>query len=697
MGFKEKVLEQIEAAGLKDFTTKGLCKRLGIYASFERKILSAALKELCDDGKLVEASADHFLLQASDSLVKGVLKGNRCGFAFLIREDGGADLFVPNRLLNGALHKDTVIASLTGNLGESDEAEVVKVVERGVTEVVGTLEKQKAGYGFVKSDDDAYFSDVFVPAADLRNVRNGAKVVVKLTEFGGKNPVGQIKEVLGKSGSVDADVLAIVRSHGFKESFSDAATDEADRLSKENIEKEIRKRSDFRSLPTITIDGDDAKDFDDAVSLETLADGYVLYVHIADVSHFVRPGSAVDREALERTTSVYLPNVVLPMLPESISNGCCSLVEGEDRLTLTAVIKLDKTGKVAETDVKKSVIRSNHRLTYKKVAAMLDGDEKLIEKYADVFGMISEMKKLSDLLAVARHNRGSIDFVTHESLITLNDTKTKVEKVERYPILASNDIIEEFMLLANEQVAEFMCRAEYPFVFRVHGEPQKEKLDVLQKFVEGCGFQFKVRNKLYSKQLQMLLEQVKGSETENIINKVMLRSMQKAKYSTENEGHFGLALEYYCHFTSPIRRYPDLMIHRVIKMMLDGKLEGAALKRAEEDCETVAKLSSEMEREADLTERDADDYFKAMYMEDKVGDVTEGIVSGVTGSGVFVELENTVEGFAPLSQLPRDRYAFDEKRYVLKGTKHSFGLGDKVTVLVTGASTDARRVDFELF
>lgn len=697
MSFKDKVLGQIEASGLKDFTSKGLCKKLGIYASFERKILFDALKELANDGKLVQVSEDRYLLPTDESLVRGVLRGNRRGFAFLIREDEGPDLFVPNRLLHGALHKDTVVARLAANPAVSDEAEVVKVVERGVSEVVGTLEKQKAGYGFVRSDDDAYFSDVFVPAAEIRNIRNGSKVVVKLTEFGGKNPVGQIKEVLGKGGSVDADILAIVRSHGFKESFSETATKEAEQLAAESVQREIKRRTDFRDLLTITIDGDDAKDFDDAVSLEKNGEGYVLYVHIADVSHFVRPGSAVDREALERTTSVYLPNVVLPMLPESISNGCCSLVEGEDRLTLTAVMKLDFDGKVKETDIVKSVIRSNHRLTYKLVAAMLDGDEKLKKEYADVFGMISEMKKLSDLLADARHRRGSIDFVTHESLITLNETKTSVENIERYPVLASNDIIEEFMLLANEQVAEFMCRAEYPFVFRVHGEPQKEKLEIFQKFVEGCGFQFKVRNKLYGKQLQSLLEEVKGSETESIINKVMLRSMQKAKYSTENEGHFGLALEYYCHFTSPIRRYPDLMIHRVIKMMLDGRLEGAAIKKAEEDCEIVAALSTEKEREADLTERDADDYFKAMFMEDKVGDVTEGIVSGVTGSGVFVELENTVEGYAPLSALPKDRYAFDEKRYRLKGTKRSFGLGDKVTVLVTGASTNARRVDFELF
>ncbi len=697
MGFTEKVLGQIEESGLSDFTLKQLCRKLGIYASFERRIISDALKTLSDDGKLVEISADHYVLPEAGSLIKGVLRGNRRGFAFLTREDGGADLFIPNRSLHGALHGDTVLARLSPVSSSDDEGEVVKVLERGFDQIVGTFEKRPQGFGFVVADDSSYFSDVFVPAASARGIRNNSKVVVKLTEFGGKNPVGEIKEVLGFGGNIDAETVGIVRSHGFKEAFCEDVLAEAKRLASSDISKEISKREDFRSLPTITIDGDDARDFDDAVTLLKTADGFELYVHIADVSHFVRPGSLVDKEARERATSVYLPNMVLPMLPESISNGCCSLVEGEDRLTLTCVMSVDEKGKVKSVRLAKSVIASNHRMTYGEVSKLLDGDKKLADKYSDVVGMIFEMKKLADTLALARHERGSIDFVTHESLIKLNASKTKVVDVQRYPMLDSNDIIEEFMLLANESVAEFMNRAELPLVYRVHGEPTKEKIEQLTKFVEGCGFTFKVRNKLYSKQFQQLLEQVKGAETENIISKVMLRSMQKAKYSAENEGHFGLALEYYCHFTSPIRRYPDLMVHRIIKAVLDGKFDENQLGKFSADCVTVSDFSSERERAADLAERDADDYFKALFMQDKVGEMYEGYISGVTSSGIFVELENTVEGFVPVSRLPHGRYAFDEKRFELKGAKRTFGLGDKVTVAVAAANVAERRVDFELF
>lgn len=695
MEFKEKLKLQIKDTGLDTFTLRQFLKRAEIYTVFEREAVKKAFARLCDEGFMVENFDGSYTLADSGAFTKGVLRGNRRGFAFLAPEDGGEELFIPNRNLKGAQHGDTVLAVRAGGDG-SDEGRVVAVLKRGYDKIVGTFVKEPEGYGFVISDDDSYFTDVFIPAHACRNVRSNVKVVAAIDSYGRrKNPEGRIIEVLGREGSVKADMLAIIRSHGFKENFSAEQIAEAAKIAAADVKGEIGKREDFRNLLTVTVDGDDARDFDDAISVEKSESGYRLYVHIADVSHYIKRKSPLDKEAWERATSVYLPVTVLPMLPEAISNGCCSLVEGEDRLTVTAVIDVTDEGKAASSRIVNSVIRSNRRMTYDKVTRILDGDEKLKKEYADVMPLIANAYGLYKILKKVRHARGSIDFVTHESKFEIKDDR--VLSVTCYPYTEANGIIEEFMLLANTAVAEFLYYSEYPAVYRVHEPPAPEKVEQFGKFVEGCGYKFAYKNALYSKQFQQLLEKVRGDEAESIISKVMLRSMQKAVYSVTDSGHFGLALEHYCHFTSPIRRYPDLMVHRALKMLLAGRFDEGTTKRFRNECIAAADQSSERERAADMAERDADDYFKAMYMQEHIGESYEGYVSGVTGFGIFVELENTVEGLISVNRLPADRYEFDEKRYTLKGIKHAYTLGNKVKITVTAADVETKRVDFEIY
>jgi len=445
---------------------------------------------------------------------------------------------------------------------------------------------------------------------------------------------------------------------------------------------------------TVTIDGDDSKDLDDAISLVKNGESYDLYVHIADVSHYVRRGSVLDKEALKRATSVYFPSSVFPMLPPEISNGICSLNEGEKRLTLTARMRVDKKGDVIDSELYESRILNDARMTYKNVEKILSGDRELQGRYERVTPMIFLMKELADILRKKRESRGYIDFDTKESKITL-DERGDVLCIEPYPYLSSNGIIEEFMLLANETVAEFMANLEYPFIYRVHERPDSDKMRDFAKFAEGCGLTLGVKE-VHSGALRKLLKEAEGKPIEPIISKVMLRSMKKARYTTDNLGHFGLATDNYCHFTSPIRRYPDLMIHRIVKMMLNGKLDGDAAKRLEAELPDIAEKSSERERSAESAERDIDDYYKALYMSDKVGDAYEGTVSGVTGFAIFVELDNTVEGAIRIENLPRDRYVFEEDKYRIVGIEHSYALGDRVKIIVSSTDLDARRVNFEI-
>ncbi len=695
MNFKEQLLEVANNLQCDTFTDRLLCKKIGIYSTFEKKEVTKALEELVADGELLSFDKGEYSLATRSRAVKGIIKGNRRGFGFLIRSDGGADLFIPHKGLHEAQHGDTVYAMPVR--GTKDEAYVVSVIARGRSEIVGTYTCDRAGRAFVVPDDDNYYSDIYVPSAKKKGARNNDKVNVKIVSYDtGKNPEGEVIEILGKADTVKGDTLSIIRDHGFCEYFPTEVLREAERLDKPVDLRAIGRREDYRNLLTITIDGEDARDFDDAISIEKKDDRYVLYVHIADVSDYIKQDSVLDVEALKRATSVYLPNMVLPMLPPAISNGVCSLNEGVDRLTLSCVMDVDFSGKVVANKLVEAVIRSNHRMTYTNVTKILNGDEEKKKEYADILDMLGHMHELQGILSAKRAARGSINFINDEPKITL-DENGKVLNVEPYPYDRSNLIIEEFMLLANETVAEFMYHTELPFVYRVHEAPQKEKLKVFSNLAKAFGYNFPIRQTVHPTQFQELLDEIAGTPEEGIISKVMLRSMQKAKYTVNNLGHFGLALDYYCHFTSPIRRYPDLMIHRVIKAMLAGRMTGGAIPKTQSVCERAAAVSSEREIAAEMAERDADDYFKMLFMEDKIGEVYDGIISGVTNFGLFVQLQNTVECMISTDKLPKAKYEFNETRYNITGGGRVFALGDKIKIKVDSVSRDIRRINFTLY
>ncbi|MDR3216971.1 MAG: ribonuclease R, partial [Clostridiaceae bacterium] len=620
-------------------------------------------------------------------LITGTLKGNRKGFAFLLRE--GGDIFIPHSNLRGAMHGDIVKAGIT----DGDAGEVVEIVERGIKKLAGTFKKGRGG-GFVIPDDNSYFTDIYVPADKQKNAKNDLKVVVKIIEYPDSgNPIGEITELLGESGTVEGDITALIRAAGFRENFSTAQVAEAEMASNEPVT--LGSRTDFRKLNVITIDGDDAKDFDDAVSVEELPDGgYRLWVHIADVASFVAEGSVLDKEALKRATSVYLPNMVLPMLPEAVSNGCCSLVEGEDRYVLTAIMTLDAGGHVTGSEIAEGVICSAARMTYGNVDKILNGDPDLCNKYKKIKGMLAAMKKLADILNVNRIERGSVEFMSDEAKITVENDK--VISVEKYNLGVSNGIIEEFMLLANETVARYMEAEELPFVYRIHGKPDPEKLAGVKELFKNSGVKVMVGNT--PKDVQTLLDSIKGEPQEKLLNKVTLRAMQKAKYLGDNTGHFGLALTHYSHFTSPIRRYPDLLCHRLIKNRLhsDGSIDMDISDRWRSIVDERSEISSEREAAAAKLERDANDYFKALFMEDKIGEEYDAEISGVTSFGVFAELPNTVEGLVKISSLAADSYEFSEKEFALKGRKNIYTLGDPIKVRLTGVSISERQCYFEV-
>ncbi|MDR2634549.1 MAG: ribonuclease R, partial [Clostridiales bacterium] len=616
-------------------------------------------------------------------LITGTLKGNRKGFAFLLRD--GGDIFIPHSNLNGAMHGDKVRAGIT----EGDIGEVTEILERGIEKLAGTFQKSRGG-GFVIPDDSCYFTDIYVPTDKQKDAKNDLKVIVKIIEYPDNgNPVGEIIEVLGESGTVDGDITSLIRAAGFRENFSTAQIAESEVVASEPVV--LGTRRDFRKSLAITIDGDDAKDFDDAVSAEETNGGYKLWVHIADVAAFVTEGSSLDKEALRRATSVYLPNIVLPMLPEAVSNGCCSLMEGEDRYVLSAVMTLDGDGKVVSSEIVEGVIRSAARMTYRNVDKILAGDAELTRKYKKIKDMLFSMKKLAAVLNANRVERGSVEFMSDEAKITVEGEK--VVSVEKYPIGESNGIIEEFMLLANETVARYMEAEGLPFVYRIHGKPDAEKLSGIKELFKNSGV--KIMSGNTPKDIQTLLDSIKGEPQEKLLNKATLRAMQKAKYLGSNEGHFGLALTHYSHFTSPIRRYPDLLCHRLIKNRLHGTLDGDNMERWRIITDERSAISSEREAAAAKLERDVKDYFKALFMKDKIGGEYDAEISGVTSFGIFAELPNTVEGLIKLNSLPYDSYEFSDKEFALKGRKHTYTLGDPIRVRLTDVSIAERQCYFE--
>ena len=634
---------------------------------------------------------------------EGTFIGHPKGFGFVEIEGQDEDIFIPESDTGTAMHQDKVRIIIRDDKkeGKRQEGVVVKVLERGMPEIVGTYQLNR-DFGFVISDNPKFSKDIFIPRKEAAGIKNGDKVIAVITDYGSgnKNPEGKIKENLGNIRTPGTDILAIVKSFGIPSEFPEKVMKQAQRVPDHVLDADRDGRLDLRHLQTVTIDGEDAKDLDDAISLTKEGAIYHLGVHIADVSNYVQYNSALDREALKRGTSVYLADRVVPMLPERLSNGICSLNQGEDRLALSCLMDINEKGKVVFHQIAETVINVNERMCYTDVKNILeDTDEEAKKRYDALIPMFFMMKELSGILRNSRHHRGSIDFDFPESKIILNAAGKAID-VKPYEANVATKIIEDFMLMANETVAQEYCTEEIPFVYRTHDNPDPEKVESLLTLLHNQGVKIqKAKEEITPKEIQQIIESIEGLPNEAMISRLVLRSMKQAKYTTECSGHFGLAAKYYCHFTSPIRRYPDLQIHRIIKDNLRGRLmrEGRTEHYAE-ILDEVARQSSVCERRADEAERESDKLKKAEYMSYHLGEEFEGIISGVTGWGLYVELPNTVEGLVHVNTLRDDYYVFNQESYELCGemTKKVYKLGDKVRVRVADADKMLKTVDFEL-
>lgn len=689
---------------------KELASFLGVVKE-DRDELRTVLQELLAEGKLMLTSKGKYM-KSDGSVLTGTFISHAKGFGFVEIEGREEDLFIPEDKTGGAFHKDTVqVSLLPGHSGKRQEAQVVRIIARGMTQVVGTYERNRENYGFVIPDNGKLAQDIFVPRERSKGAVSGHKVVVEITDYGTdqRNPEGKVVEILGHLNDPGVDIMSIVRGYELPVEFSEKIMNQVGRVSQEVSEADREGRRDLRGLSMVTIDGEDAKDLDDAVSLSFDGEKYHLGVHIADVTNYVQENSALDREALKRGTSVYLADRVIPMLPHALSNGICSLNAGEDRLALSCLMTVDRQGEITDYEICESVIRVNRRMSYNQVKAMLE-DETLVERdadyrqYAELYPMFVLMKELSALLRQKRRKRGSIDFDFPECKIILDKEGHPVD-IKPYERNVATDIIEDFMLAANETVAQHFYWMELPFVYRVHDVPDEDKILKLSTFINNFGYYMKSIGKakskvsseeIHPKEIQKLLAKIEGTPEEPMISRLALRSMKQAKYSIECTGHFGLACQYYCHFTSPIRRYPDLQIHRIIKDQLRGRLREERILHYRGILPEVAKQSSETERRADEAERETDKLKKVEYMEDHLDECFEGVISGVTSWGIYVELPNTVEGLVHVSKLPGDYYYYDEGKCEMVGeaTGRTFKLGMPVNVRVEGCDRFNRTIDF---
>lgn len=642
-------------------------------------------------------------LQAQGLIKEGIFVGNPRGFGFVVTGEEEEDIFVPADAVHAALHQDKVQVLLKKDRksGKRREGMIVKILERGTEEVVGTFQRE-GDYGFVLCDNQKISRDIYISPKNSHGIRDGEKVVARITDYGSESrkPEGRITEVLGNIHAPGTDILAIVKSYNIPSEFPVRVLNQAMRVPDHVLEADWNGREDLTGLMTVTIDGEDARDLDDAVSLSKEGDIYHLGVHIADVSNYVQGGSALDREALKRGTSVYLADRVISMLPERLSNGICSLNQGVDRLTLSCLMDIDGQGNVISHKITESVIRVDRRMSYEQVRCILeDGDTETSREYKDFVPMFFLMQELSQLIRSRRHHRGSIDFDFPESKIILNGAGRAID-VKPYESSSATEIIEDFMLMANETVAKEYCKGDYPFVYRTHDNPDPEKVEELLTLLHHQGIMVKKsREEITPKEIQEILESIQGLPNETMISRLALRTMKQAKYTTECSGHFGLAARYYCHFTSPIRRYPDLQIHRIIRDNLRGRLQREGkTQHYREILEDVARQSSVCERRAQEAERESDKMKKAEYMSYHLGEEFDGIISGVTGYGLYVELSNTVEGLVHVTGLRDDYYEFDQEAYELRGqmTGKVYYLGQKIRVRVADADAMKRTVDFTL-
>lgn len=636
--------------------------------------------------------------------IAGTLSKHKRGFGFVRTEDGEGDIYISARSIHGAMDGDRVLVDLIPQAlwGSSREGIIIKILQRNTEEVAGTFEKSKK-FGFVIPDGKKGGEDIFVRKKDFSGAQRGDKVLVRITKYPDKenSAEGKIVEIISRNGQAGGDIKALARSYGLRETFPSRANAEAKAVSREEIHsRDLEGRRDLRNKTIITIDGADSKDFDDAVSVEMLPGGnYLLGVHIADVSHYVAEDGYLDREALKRGNSVYLIDQVIPMLPKSLSNGICSLNPDEDRLTLSVDMEVTPQGEVVSHDIYESVIHSKERMVYSEVSDMLEKkDDSLVKKYRDIFEDLLIMNKLAGILREKREARGSLDFDFDEAYIRLDSSGAAVS-VDIAERRTANKLIEEFMLLANQTVAEHFFWMEVPFIYRVHEAPTLRKMEEFRTFLRGFGLSVKgTAGSVHPRTLNEILKSVEGKSYENVVNTVMLRSMQKAYYGTECDGHFGLALNYYCHFTSPIRRYPDLFIHRVIKACLHGTLDADSMEHFRKKAQEAADTASATERTAIELEREVEKMKKAEYMADRIGARYDGIISGVTGFGIYVQLENTVEGMIRLDTLLDDYYIHEPEKYRLIGerTGRVYGLGQSVRIQVDSVDIENREINFRI-
>ena len=669
----------------------------------KRSELKAVMDALEAEGKVHVSQKGKYLKGAGRTL-RGVYQAHPRGFGFVTIEGETDDIFIPEKETNGALHGDTVEILLTASPeGKRKEGKIMKIAERGTAKIVGLYQVAKGKhYGFVIPDNQRFLQDIFVPEERAKGAVDGHKVVVELTSYGSDNakPEGKIVEILGHVNDPGVDIMSIVKSYDLPVEFPEKVMNQAERVPEEVSDADMAGRKDLREWVMVTIDGEDAKDLDDAVSLTRTEDGknWILGVHIADVANYVQERSALDREALHRGTSVYLADRVIPMLPHRLSNGICSLNAGVDRLAMSCIMTVDAKGDVIDHEICESVIRVNERMSYTSVKKILeDHDEEETTRYIDLVPMFEEMEQLAGILRNRRHQRGSIDFDFPESKIMLDEEGHPME-IRSYDRNVATKIIEDFMLLANETVAEEYYWREIPFVYRVHETPDEDKIKKLAILINNFGYSLHISDEVRPGQIQKLLAKIQGTPQETMISRLALRSMKQARYTPENDGHFGLAARYYTHFTSPIRRYPDLQIHRIIKDDLRGRMNEKKMEHYQTILPEVTRQASETERRAEEAERETIRLKKAEYMEAHIGEVFEGVISGITNWGIYVELSNTIEGLVHVANMYDDHYDYYEDRYEMVGehTGKTYKLGETVYVRVIDADCLTRTIDFEM-
>ena len=698
---KESIIQLLKHKDYQPMRVKEIALALNVSKD-DRPLLDGALGELIRKGKVIRTNRGKYATPETFNLIVGTFQGHPKGFGFLILDDvTQKDVFISADGVRGAMHRDHVMCKIirpeSGD--KRAEAEVVEILERGPSRIVGRYEPSDH-FGFVIPDDKKYSRDIFIPKKMSMGAVAGHKVLVEVTDWAEerRNPDGKIVAIIGHVNDPGVDILSIIHQYDLPLEFPEEVMHEVEAISDEVLDKDKKGREDMRHIPMVTIDGEDAKDLDDAISFEKLDNGhYRLGVHIADVTHYVKAGSAIDKEAYTRGTSVYLVDRVIPMLPHKLSNGICSLNVGVDRLALTCMMNVDHNGNVVSHQIVETLINIDERMSYTDVNTILIGeDTALIERYKDYEEMFKGMEELALTLRKKRSKRGSIDFDFEESKVIVDETGKAVDIVA-FDRNTATRIIEEFMLLSNETIAEDYYWQDKPFLYRSHEEPDPEKIEKLSAFIHNYGYKIKgAQSKIHPKNLQKILADIDNTPEENIISRLVLRSMKQARYTPECDGHFGLAARYYTHFTSPIRRYPDLQIHRIIKYNLHHELKGKLESRLTKQMPVVAKQSSVRERVAEEAERETVQLKKVEYMTQFIGRAYKGIITGITSWGVYIELPNTVEGLVHVTEMDDDYYIHDEihHQFIGERTKKIYRLGDAVYVRLIKTSMDNRTIDF---